>query len=251
MKELDLKEVESFVNENIVIFHENKIKALEKQNLKNLLKKKNPYLFKAKNISLATDFVRNLLEATISSSEEKIFGDFLEELAIFISSKTCNGRKSSATGIDLEFNNNNIHYIVSVKSGPNWGNSSQQDKLEEHLKKAVSRLKQSKQGINVQPVLGICYGKTKTSYVRGYMKVVGQNFWYLISEDKNLYTDIIEPIGYRAKKHNEDFLKEKNRVINRFTKLFIDEYCDDKGNIDWVEIVEFNSGNYDLNKFIS
>jgi len=94
--------------------------------------------------------------------------------------------------------------------------------------------------------LGICYRKTKTSYLRGYLKVVGQNFWYLISEDKDLYTDIVEPIGYKAKEHNESFLREKSKVINRFTKLFIDEFCDPSGAIDWLKLVEFNSGNFDL-----
>ena len=39
-------------------------------------------------------------------------------------------------------------------------------------------------------------------------------------------------------------------VINRFTKLFIDKFCDDMGTIDWVKLVEFNSGNYDLDKFL-
>jgi hypothetical protein len=71
------------------------------------------------------------------------------------------------------------------------------------LQKAVAKVKQSRFGTNVQAVLGICYGKTKTSYLRGYLKVVGQNFWYLISENEDLYTDIIEPIGYRAKQHND------------------------------------------------
>lgn len=78
------------------------------------------------------------------------------------------------------------------------------------------------------------------------MKVVGQNFWYLISEDKDLYTSIIEPIGYRAKEHNDAFLVEKSKVVNRFTKAFIDEFCDSTGAIDWVKLVEFNSGNFDL-----
>jgi len=111
--------------------------------------------------------------------------------------------------VDLEFENKGISYIVSVKSGPNWGNSSQQSKLAEDLQKAVIRVKQSRHGANVQPVLGICYGKTRTNYLRGYLKVVGQNFWYLISENEDLYTDIIEPIGYRAKEHNDGFDKEK------------------------------------------
>jgi len=80
--------------------------------------------------------------------------------------------------------------------------------------------------------------------------VVGQNFWYLISENRDLYTDIIEPIGYRAKEHNESFAFERSRVVNRFTKEFIDRFCDATGAIDWVRLVEFNSGNYDLDRFL-
>lgn len=230
-------------------FHSHRIKSLEGLKLDKLLTK-NPYLYKAKNITTAGDLISGLLDAFLSSSEEKLFGDFLEGLAVFVAEMTCGGHKSSAPGVDLEFIHNDIHYIVSVKSGPNWGNSSQQDKLEQDLKTAVMRIKQSKRGINVQPVLGICYGKTKTSYLRGYMKVVGQNFWYLISENQNLYTDIIEPIGYRAKEHNDSFLNEKSRVVNRFTREFIDRFCDDSGAINWIALVELNSGNFDLDNFL-
>lgn len=132
-----------------------------------------------------------------------------------------------------------------------WGNSSQQGKLEQDFKNALIRVKQSKRGVNTQPVLGICYGKTKTSYLRGYIKVVGQNFWYLISENPNLYTDIIEPVGYKAKEHNESFLYEKSKVTNRFTKQFIDKFCDDDCAINWKKLVEFNSENFDLDKFLA
>jgi hypothetical protein len=163
----------------------------------------------------------------------------------FIAEKTCGGHKSAATGADLEFINQGIHYIVSIKSGPSWGNAAQQNKLEQDLKNAVAKVKQSKHGVNVQPVLGICYGKVKPSYIRNYYKVVGQSFWYLISENPNLYTDIIEPVGYRAKEHNDAFLIEKSKVINRFTKQFLDEYCDPSGVINWIKLVEFNSGNYE------
>ena len=248
MKPLPLDKVNEFANENIVDFHNKRINSLESLKLAKLLKK-NPYLFKAKNIQTAGKLMKGLLDALLSSSEEKLFGDFLEDIAIFIASQTCGGRKSTAPGVDLEFENKEIHYIVSVKSGPSWGNSSQQSKLADDLQKAVIRLKQSQHGKNIQPVLGICYGKTRTSYLRGYLKVVGQNFWYLISENENLYTDIIEPIGYRAKEHNQAFDNEKARVENRFTKEFIDKFCNEDGSIDWVRLVEFNSGNYDLDKF--
>jgi len=247
MKELDLSELCEFVNENIVDFHNRKIHSLENIDLRKLLKK-NPYLFKAKNITTANELIMSLLDAFLSSSEEKLFGDFLEELAVFIAGKTYNGHKSSASGIDLEFFKKGTHYVVSIKSGTNWGNSSQHRKLREDLANAVIRIKQSHHISNVQSVLGICYGKTRTTFLHGYLKVVGQNFWYLISDNSELYKDIIEPIGYCAKEHNETFLQEKNRVINRFSKLFLNDYCYQNGDINWDKLVEFNSGNLDLDQ---
>lgn len=247
MKKLDLDDVRQYVSENIVSFHSSRLKTLKSIKLEDILKKKNPYLFKAKNVAVATDLVREILDAFLSSSEEKLFGDFLEDLAIFIAGRTAGGRKSSATGIDLEFSNKEVLHLVSVKSGPNWGNSSQQRKQEEDFKKAVKVLKQSRHRLNVQPVLGICYGKVKTSFLRGYMKVVGQNFWYFISENKNLYTDLIDPLGHKAKEHNESFLEKKGQLINLFTGEFMKKFCVD-GKIDWQKVVEFNSGNFDLKK---
>ena len=246
MEKIDLGEVTTFVNKNISIFHENKLKVLQSRNLKQLLKQKNPYLFRAKNITIAGDLVTAVLDAFLSSSEEKIFGDFLEELAVFIAGKTCGGRKSPATGIDLQFENEGILYLVSVKSGPNWGNKSQQDKQESDFKTAVRVLKQSSHMLDVRPVLGICYGRTRTSHVRGALKVVGQNFWYFISENQQLYTDIIEPLGYRARQHNDRFIKLKGQIVNAFTKQFLEDFCNEKGLIDWKKLVQFNSGNLDL-----
>lgn len=248
MNALDLERVKEYVNETIVGFHESRVQSLERLDLKRLLSK-NPYLFRAKNILTASELITDLLAAFLSSSEEKLFGDFLEDLAIFIATETCNGHKSAAEGVDLEFLNKGIHYVVSIKSGPRWGNSSQQRKLAEDLMKAVQRIKQSQHGANVQPVLGICYGKTKTNYVRGYLKVVGQNFWYLISDNEDLYTDIIQPIGYRAKEHNDAFMKKKAGVANQLTKDLIEGFCHPTtGQLAWVKLVEFNSGNFDLDK---
>ena len=249
MKPLDLQIVEEYVSENIIDFHNKKIQSLEKLKLSKLLSK-NPYLFKAKNVMTAWELIDGFLDAFLSSSEEKLFGDFLEGLAVFVAEQTSGGHKSTAQGVDLEFLNNNTHYVVSVKSGPNWGNSSQQSQLERDLNNAVGRLKQSRRGLYVQPVLGICYGKVRTSYIRGYMKVVGQNFWYFVSENKDLYTDIIEPIGHRAKENNERFAREKGNLANRLTRDFIKDYCDKSGAIDWLKLVQSSCGNYDLDKFL-
>jgi len=248
MEKLNLDDVRQFINENIGAFHKNKLAILQQINLKNLLKKKNPYLYKAKDINVASDLICNILDAFLSSSEEKIFGDFLEDLAVFVAGKTCKGRKSAATGIDLEFENEGKLYLVSVKSGPSWGNKSQQDKQETDFKKAVQVIKQSKHSQTVEPILGICYGKTRTRHVRGALKVVGQNFWFFVSHNENLYTDIIEPLGYKAKQHNQQFIKQKDNIINTFTKQFLTDFCKKDGAIDWKKLVEFNSGNLDLVK---
>jgi hypothetical protein len=75
MKPLLLDQLKEFVNENIVDFHSRRIKSLEELKLEKLLRK-NPYLFKAKNLSTANDLITELLNAFLSSSEEKLFGDF-------------------------------------------------------------------------------------------------------------------------------------------------------------------------------
>ena len=65
-----------------------------------------------------------------------------------------------------------------------------------------------------------------------------------------LLLEKIEPVGHRAKEHNDTFDDERARVVNRFTREFIDGFCDGSGAINWVKLVEFNSGNYDLTKFL-
>jgi hypothetical protein len=156
MKSLKMSKMYEYVNENTIELNRQKIKSLETINLNTLLPQ-NPYLLAGiKNITVVGDLIAGLLDAFLSSSEEKLFGDFLEGLAVFIAGETCSGHKSTAPGVDLEFINNKIHYVISIKSGSSWGNSSQQDKLERDLKNAIIRVKQSKKGVNVQPVLGIC-----------------------------------------------------------------------------------------------
>lgn len=108
MKTISLNEVTEFVNQNIGEFHENRINRVKKIKLREILQKKNPYLFKAKNILTAQRLIESLLQAYLSSSEEELFGDFLEELAIFVASKTHNGRKSPGSGIDLEFTRDGV-----------------------------------------------------------------------------------------------------------------------------------------------
>ena len=243
MSLLDLADVYQYVEQNISTFHANRLEKINNLKLDEVLLRKNPYLFKAKNILTAESLVRSILDAYLSSSEEELFGKFLESLAIHVASQTVDGRKSSAEGIDLEFNRDEVHYLVSIKSGPNWGNSSQKKRLEDNFKTARRVQQQGRAAKQIQPVLGICYGRTRDANTGVYLKLVGQSFWYFISEDRELYLEIIEPIGFRAREHNEAFMKRRAALENRFTARFIQTYCHSDGTIDWHKLVAFNSEN--------
>ncbi|MDD5343606.1 MAG: PmeII family type II restriction endonuclease [Smithella sp.] len=231
-----------FIESNIQKFHTRRLDNLSDLKLKKILARKNPYLFKAKNQNTAQDLVKTVLDAHLSSQEEGIFGGFLEELAIFICSKVYRGKKSSSEGIDLEFSKEKLTYIVSIKSGPNWGNSRQIARMKDDFKRAKRVLGTNTTAVKVIAVNGCCYGKDEKPDKGDYLKLCGQRFWEFISGDENLYTDIIEPLGYKAKEKNEAFAEEYAKVINRFTLEFAIEYCNQDGAILWEKLVKFNSG---------
>jgi hypothetical protein len=242
MEKLNLNEVAKYVEDNIGVFHQKRIAGLNSLQLKKVLRKKNPYLFKAKYILTAQDIIKSLTDAFISSQEETIFGDWLEGLAIFINSKVYSGRKSGIPGIDLEFDKDGIRYILTIKSGPNWGNSSQIGKLLSDFKTAKKTLRTSNSKLNVVAVNGCCYGRDNIPDKGEYFKYCGQNFWEFISGDPELYIKIIEPLGHLAKERNDDFMKSYSQMINVFTKEFANDFCKNNGEIDWEKLVKFNSG---------
>ena len=243
MQKLNLDDVTHYVEENIGVFHAKRIDRIKKLRLNQVLKRKNPYLFKAKHVLTAEQIVRSILDAHISSNEETIFGDWLEGLAIFINKKVYNGFKSSAKGIDLEFDKDNIRYIVNIKSGPNWGNASQIDKMKSDFTSAKITLRTSNSKLNVVAVNGCCYGRTNMADKGDYFKYCGQDFWEFISGDTSLYTDIIEPLGHKSKEKNQEFEDSYAQVINKFTRQFSIDYCNTDGTINWKKLVQFNSSN--------
>ncbi len=247
MEQTIIEAATDYVRKNIVFFHKKRLNRLENLKLKKILKRKNPYLFKAKNILTAQDLVKTILDAYLSSQEETIFGDFLEGLAIYINEKTFGGIKSSAEGIDLEFENAGIRYIVSIKSGPNWGNSGQIKGMISDFIKAKRILRTSNSQLNIIAVNGCCYGTNINSDKGAYFKYCGQKFWSFISGQESFYTDIIEPLGHTAKIRNEEFTNSYARIINKFTLEFMNDFCED-GNINWVKLVQFNSKNKDNSK---
>ncbi len=242
MNPLDWAMTSDFIQAQVVDFHEKRINKLSSTKLNDILSK-NPYLFRAKNLLTASELIQSMLDARLSSSEEKMFGDLLERVVIFVAQQTLNGQKSSTKGIDLDFVKDGSRYLISIKSGPKWGNSSQYQSLRTNFKNAVKVIRQAETGVHIQPVLGICYGKAQNADAGDYIKLVGQSFWDFISDTPSLYLDIIEPISYEAKSYNETLTEIRSALENRLVKEFTNDYCDDDGRIEWEKLVSFTSKN--------
>lgn len=239
------EELEAKLDELVEEFHKARIKKTGTLKLSDVIKKKNPYLFKAKGLNSVAEIVKSLLDATISSSEETMFGETMEKLAIFICQKEKGGWKSGCEGIDLEFSENdgNTRYLISIKSGPNWGNSNQINRMKDEFTKARRTLRTNNQDprFNIICVNGCCYGKDSNPDKGDYFKYCGQEFWELISGNPNFYKDILEPFEKNAKEQNAQFEEEYQKVINKFSGEFCNKYCKEDGSIDWDKILEENS----------
>ena len=236
----DLVKITAVVEANIGDFHAKRLASLGDLKLDKVLKRKNPYLFRAKNLSTPETLVRALLDAHLSSQEETIFGEFLEKLAIHVCGLACGGWKSGIAGIDLELNRDGRRYIVSIKSGPHWGNSEQIKKLRSSFKTAAVALRTSDSKLHIRAINGCCYGRDNKPDKGDYDKLCGQRFWEFISGNADFYIDVIEPLGHQAKKRNDAFAEKYDQVLTLFSQEFASTYCVN-GKIEWNKIVVLGS----------
>lgn len=235
------KKLKEFVEKRLPEFHQSRIASLESLKLVQVLERKNPYLFRAKNSGRADELVGDVLDAFLSSKEETVFGSVLESIAIEACRLAYGGRKSSAEGIDLEFETAGVLHIVSIKSGSKWGNSQQIKRMRDNFKQAKRILGTNTSGKKVVAINGCCYGREGNPDKGDYLKLCGEAFWTHISGDSSLYVELIEPIGHQAKQRNEAFGVEYDKVRNRFTKEFMERFCAKDGGINWPLVVELSS----------
>ena len=109
------------------------------------------------------------------------------------------------------------------------------------FKTAQRTLRTSNSKLSIVCVNGCCYGRDNKPDKGDYFKYCGQRFWEFISGNSHLYTDIIEPLGHKAKERNDDFIKAYSKRINKSTLEFSKQFCDSNGAINWENIVKFNS----------
>jgi Type II restriction endonuclease EcoO109I len=240
---IDLATIAKWIEANLPRFHDKRLEAVRSMSIVPILRDKNPYLFRTKGFTTADEVVRAVVDAFLSSHEEGIFGGFLEELAIYVADLAYGGQKSGIKGIDLEFSKKGVRHLVVIKSGPNWGNAGQLREMIESFKTAKITLRtNTATAPQIACVNGCCYGRDNQE--KGdYVKLCGQRFWELISDDPNLYVELIEPLGNKARERNEAFYKEYGKAITVLTRQFIDEFCANDGSLLWEKIARLSSCN--------
>ena len=118
----DEAEVVRAIAKALKTFYGTLIEKIDTLDIKKVIKRKNPYLYRAKAMESASEIVESVLSAFVTSSEETIFGNcFFEPIAIAVSG----GNKALAEGIDLmiQDDDSNTIYAIAVKSGPSVFNA--------------------------------------------------------------------------------------------------------------------------------
>ena len=251
MKKLDYNKLNEFIASDIIgPFYNIRLERLGSANLAIIAKRKNPYLFKAKNIETAGDLAKAILDAFLSSQEETIFGDLMENLAIHVCHEAFDGSKAEEgkyRSVDLIFTRDNKLYIVGIKSGPNWGNSDQISIMKRNFKAAKKIIRATQENTKtIVAVNGCMYGRDNKPHKvskdpdLSYYKICGQAFWGLVSGDDQLYKKIIQPLDKEAKKRDDTFKKLYVKKINEMTKDIVNLfYVED--NLNWEKIIDYVS----------
>lgn len=177
-------------------FYSALIAKVDQLNIKSIMKRKNPYLFRAKAMNGAAQIVDAILAAFVSSSEETIFGNvFFEPIATAASQ----GQKALAEGVDIMVERDNTIYAIAVKSGTSVFNASSKKKQEQNFMAAQKLAQQVHK--RFVPIIGYSYGKKKVSdrgVPKFYQELAGQDFWTELTGDDQFYIKLIRYMGNPA-----------------------------------------------------
>ena len=230
---------EAAVGAALTEFYQSLTSALDNINVDKILKRKNPYLYRAKGVNGAAQIVSGILSAYVSSSEETIFGNvFFEPVAPALSG----GQKAVTEGVDITVDKNNAIYSIAVKSGVSVFNADSRKRQEQNFQSAQKRAQQAKKAFI--PVVGYGYGRKriKPGKEKFYLELAGKDFWHWLTGDPDFYTKIVRFMGTRPDEYAERFAKSYANAENRLLREFTVKYCKEDGSIDWDILIRFNSG---------
>jgi hypothetical protein len=218
-------------------FQKKKLERLEDISVKELFAKIDPFLLNLSDISIALKWATVNLDRFMSDSEETLKGQMYERIAFAIAALRF-GTITTKDPFDIRIFKDKL-YLLEVKSGANWGNSSQWKALEERFKNAIQEL--SSEYSDIQPLLGICYGKGSQRIKRGIiLELKGPIFWEFLTDDSNFYWSLPLMFEEGSRYYIGRYRIARNNAIQRLVKE-ITPFCFRNGELNKKFILEYSS----------
>lgn len=150
--------------------------------------------------------------------------------------------KSGIEGIDLEYSvGTGKRVLVQVKSGKNWGNSSQRKQLKLDFERASRILLQGSSVKDVRCIEGIAYGKRERKYLSSHERIVGATFWEEISGWDVLYFALMTTVGKCA---GNGLQNAKEKTVEKIVHFMREKNLLENGNnIHWEKLISFLDAN--------
>jgi len=241
---------EDFVSKQANQFFQQRIHVLEYLTLPQIISG-NPYLltFSGHRLFDASCLIEMWLGTTLLANDTLLFDKFLENTAILLFTHLFQWRKLSQTEQVIALETPKNLQVAYVKARVNSvAPLSTRDSIES-LQIQARQLENTSNKL-VHPILGICWGPDETVNLQDLRIISGRSFWSLIANGTRLFDEILATFSSSTLKHSEIYEYKKAATLNKLTREFIERFCNADGAIDWLRLVEFNSGNLDLHEFI-
>ena len=227
-EELSLQIVDEFE----ITFTQPIIEKLSKLKMRDIIRRKNPYLYRASGISTCEELVNRAFTEYTSTLGENYFGSFFESIARVVSG----GIKPASGGeIDLDVRKGDRAYLYTIKSGPGGYNSSAEAKARLDFAHAEQRLRQDR--ITTHKKMGYAYGRRKTSFKDGVEKLASKDFWAELSDDKDFYIKFLDVCAELNPLFEADVNSPYQVLLNEAHELL----CEDDV-IRWDKVMRLVSG---------
>ena len=206
---------------------------LEKIKLREIIKGKNPYLYRATGVSTCEELTSRAFNEYISTMQGNYFGPFFESVA-----RTISGGHKPAGGaeVDLEIRKGNDTYVYAIKSGAKGCNASSEAKARQDLDYVERRLRQDR--VRTHKMIAFAYGRRKTATVQGNIdKLASKQFWAELSGDSEFYSKFLDACAVLSPLFEADMSAPYQRLLNEAYELF----CEDE-TIRWDKVIRVISG---------
>ena len=229
---LSLPQSEQLIEEFEITFARPFAQKMNSLKMKEIIKNKNPYLYRSSGIRTCEDLVHRILQDYVSASVEGNFGKFFEGVARVVSG----GIKPVGGGeVDLDVREGNVARLYAIKSGAKGFNSSSYDKAKRDLNSAERRLRQDR--VRTEKKVAFAYGRKQSSFTDGIERLSSKQFWAEVSGVPDFYEKLLDICDVLAPLYTADMQAPYDGLLREAHQLF----CDGS-EIDWDKILKLVSG---------